>query len=329
MNYRLLIPNKEKGETKVSLAGAEARKMKALMGALRALWRSTAERGIDLRVTELKTLLQPSPTRAKAPPSEEGESEDVRNSDDDADHTGYQASEHHSDHSGNESDVSEASVPQQPEDSLVEKPASDSEDEGDEPSPVPLADQGPDEEQPLSSQESVDSLNAPTLQLGKSESEGGVSDNEDVPKATQSESESEDGSPLSSSSIDMRDSQVSSGWMGKCIMADNAVKKAREERRRQDNHVSRVVGDIIVDVDRSLPFDLMGTVAGDMYANYCRQSVERYGDGVYGSLASTEIFNHWLSQQKPEDCCSQFPAIIFFSIFVFTVKALSKKLGGL
>ena len=247
--------------------------MKALMGALRALWRSTAEKGIDLKVTELKTLLQPSPTRAKAPPSEEGESEDVRNSGDDADHTGYQASEHHSDHSGNESDVSEASIPQQPEDSLVEKPASDSEGEGGEPSPVPLADKGPDEEQPLSSQESVDSLNAPALQLGKSESEGGVSDNEDVPKATQSESDGEDGSPLSSS-IDMRDSQVSSGWMGKCIMADNAVKKAREEQRREDNHVGRVVGDIIVDVDRSLPFDLMGTVAGDMYANWRRKSVE-------------------------------------------------------
>lgn len=62
MLFRLFRPDRSKGESKVSLAGTEAMKMKKLVGGLRALWRSAQENGFDTRVTELKSYLR-SPSR--------------------------------------------------------------------------------------------------------------------------------------------------------------------------------------------------------------------------------------------------------------------------
>ena len=90
----------------MSLAAIEAVKAKRILGALRALWRSSPQGGHDQRVTHLKTFLLSSPNRragreaaaeAPAPPPlaaapqvvDESEGEDEGNAaaaDDDAPH---------------------------------------------------------------------------------------------------------------------------------------------------------------------------------------------------------------------------------------------------
>ena len=50
--------------TKLGLASDEATKLKKLIGAIRALWRSS-ESGHHPKVSELKTLLEPSPSKKK------------------------------------------------------------------------------------------------------------------------------------------------------------------------------------------------------------------------------------------------------------------------
>eukprot|EP00435_Cladocopium_sp_Y103_P063571 s3038_g25.t1 len=92
LKLKMLKPDKTKGEDKMHLAGREALKVKKLLGALRALWRSSSQ-SHDNRVAVLKSMIQASPARAArneaepspepaqqpspepAPPSSDGESE--------------------------------------------------------------------------------------------------------------------------------------------------------------------------------------------------------------------------------------------------------------
>ncbi|CAK9035349.1 30S ribosomal protein S6, partial [Durusdinium trenchii] len=78
-NGKLLQPLNA-GDSKHSLASEEAKKVKLLIGTLRALWRSS-KAGSHPRISELKALLLPSPTRSKAkasdpPPAHDSEDDD-------------------------------------------------------------------------------------------------------------------------------------------------------------------------------------------------------------------------------------------------------------
>lgn len=54
------------GSSKLQLAAEEGVKLKKLMGAVRSLWRSSPAAGSHPKVTELKEMLRPSPTRSRA-----------------------------------------------------------------------------------------------------------------------------------------------------------------------------------------------------------------------------------------------------------------------
>ena len=56
-------------QSRMSLAGVEGLNMKKLVGALRALWRSSKEYGSDARITDLKSFLRASPSPQRDPPT--------------------------------------------------------------------------------------------------------------------------------------------------------------------------------------------------------------------------------------------------------------------
>ncbi|CAK8994043.1 unnamed protein product [Durusdinium trenchii] len=61
---KLLVDAADGGKRKVDIAAEEAMKLKMLMGAVRALWRSSPS-GQHPRVSELKGMLRPSPSRRR------------------------------------------------------------------------------------------------------------------------------------------------------------------------------------------------------------------------------------------------------------------------
>ena len=75
LKFKLLKPVKQEGQTRMSLAAVEALKSKRLMGALRALWRSSKDQGFNSRVTELKSYLRPSPVPQRGAPRDESSSD--------------------------------------------------------------------------------------------------------------------------------------------------------------------------------------------------------------------------------------------------------------
>ena len=63
LDHKLFKPDRKKRQSLFSLASQEAVKLKRMVGALRALWRSSKTNGKDERLTSLKALLLPSPNR--------------------------------------------------------------------------------------------------------------------------------------------------------------------------------------------------------------------------------------------------------------------------
>ena len=164
------------------MAGREALKCKRLMGALRALWRSSKESHDD-RFHHLKTFLRASPSRCSNPPSEVAEPAPAGSSSERADHDSEGDP-----HSGSSrSDISDDGSDKGP---------------GVEPENEPLGNLTESDSSDNKSNASHGTLSADTLELGKEARVEEVSDT--------------DGE-------NYRDSQVSSGWMGKAIMWGNKM----------------------------------------------------------------------------------------------------------
>ena len=264
----------DKKDSKVSLASKEAVVMKKLIGALRALWRSSKSGAQDENIMQLKRLLLPSPPRStagdvasQAPSSDEeqgeerGEGEDQpeeNGHDDDSDIDGETSSSHESPAEAGPSGPSQPPV------------AEDSEE-----------DSGDESEQ--------NSLTAPTLKLGE---------------------ESHDESVQSSDSEDSmhRCSQVSSGWQGRAIMHGNEMERKKNmlnELRQREEHrkdtVEMMVDEIRRDIETSSGYLLLGTKLWEGYANWCRHAFNAYGNHVYDQLATLENYHSWVRQEKAKD----------------------------
>ena len=246
------------GKSRVDLAANEACKTKRLLGSLRNLWRSSAEKGHDDRVTHLKSLLVPSPTRGRrGAQAEEGEEEVQR-------------------------EASPEFVPVRLEDSSDEGEKSGSEEEQKEGSDAEEPESGNEassEAEAASSQESssVDTLTAPTVHLGES---------------------SDDADAASSSESLQRDSQIPGrGWMGRAIMAHNAVHldKERKQNKRREEAIS-ILKDIRWELkskcegdEEELAFDR----SWDEYKGFCFQALIEHGADAWERLADISFFNKW------------------------------------
>lgn len=255
MSKNVFKPTQTKN--RMLLAAQEGMVMKKLVGALRALWRSSG-RGSDERIHELKSYLLPSPS---APDSDadgnDGDRADLE--------SGDSSSDDGDDEKGG------AVVTHSPN------------------SPEPLEDVISDHE----SQESVDSVDAPTLALGEPDA------TQPDPTPPDSDSESGDVEVLTPSS-QRRDSQVSSGWLGRAYMYENAKAREEAEKRRVADGIARTVRSIKSDLETSLKQDLDGELWYS-YEKWCSKALQDYGDHVYGHLASPDTFLHWVRDQKAED----------------------------
>ena len=267
----------EPGKTRMDLAAVEACKTKKLLGSLRNLWRSSCGKGVDQRITHLKSFLVVSPTRSRPRQEEEEEQpapvEDRREPED---------VESGNDGSSSEDDsVSEGDVGHD----AVEGDNDDVNDGGagaNEGAPSIKGDE--DGAEPDSSQSS---LNAPTLRLGdcaESESEVEVS----------SEEEEEQ----------FPDSQVpGAGWMGQAIMAHNKVyrEQEKEDQRRRDR-AKVIIEDIRFGLKCSMDLDDEDSdlTCWDEYKSFCFEALMEHGEDVWHKLADKNFFHKWLREQKAQ-----------------------------
>ena len=146
----------------------------------------------------------------------------------------------------------------------------------------------------MESQESVDTIDAPTLVLGE---DTAVSEPEPMP-ATDSDSESESAELTPSSQH--RDSQVSSGWLGRAYMYENAKARKEAQKRRVADGIECMVRSIKCDLETALKQDLDGDLWSG-YATWSYKALKDYGDHVYGHLACPQTYQHWVRDQKAED----------------------------
>ena len=262
----MLKPDRTKQESKMGLAGVEGLKLKKLIGALRALWRSSRNAGSDDRITDLKRCLQPSPSPDRQPNpqqlvahAEEGEHAiaDFSEEDEEAIH----------DASGDES-------PTHP---------------GENRAIVELAQAAGSAESHDGSESEAgtqDSINAPTLALGE---ESG---------------EEIDGEEMEEDEMDNRDSQVpGAGWLGQAYNIYNAIdreEKAAQEEKDRELALESTLMDIRVELEGQIGTTIAGTEAWEEYKFWCRGALQSYGHHVFGKLAEFDNFSSWLSRRSKD-----------------------------
>ena len=193
MNRNLFQPNPKEGEDRMKLAGIEACKCKKLIGALRALWRSSPSSYCD-RMQDLKATLQASPTK----PGTGSDDDEPAGGDLSDDGAGNE-------HEGDDSEQGEGEESERGEGEESERgEGEESECEGHDP------ESGHGDGVPADDGESEHgSLSAKTLELP------GNGSSPEMVSSSQESAESESGV--------VGDSQVSDGWLGRAYMAGNAM----------------------------------------------------------------------------------------------------------
>jgi hypothetical protein len=293
MQANVFKPDRSKlKESKMSLASNEAVIMKKLVGALRSLWRSSQEKGCDEKVTELKGYVLPSPLRrAQQPEGEaeiseheeggavalpdaelgEGEEEDLESGAGNPELDGEPVSEN--DGESESGDEAQASSSQDtPEEGSLEHAPADQAAAGD-----------ADEE--MESDDSV--INAPTLVLGS--------------PSTVSTSDSED--------PEFQCSQVSSGWMGRAIMAGNAIDREEKEKegrlkRKQfeQDRLEFLVDDVRAQLEYQLNENLEGTCLWEGYKKFCMDAFTNrpfeLHQFVWEHLVKLDTYQDWIHDAK-------------------------------
>ena len=282
LGRKVFRPDRSKDESKMSLASNEGVIMKKLVGSLRALWRSSKNRGFDDKVTELKSYLLPSPCKddddsdgpsPRSPSGSDNEGEEGVDSDGEGEEMveGWEEDEKEA---GSGATVSDS-------DSCPEVVENQADDESD----TPMSDEVSNH-QPLAD-ESSDSklLRARTLELGEEPSES--SDSEDSMH---------------------RCSQVSSGWMGRAIAAGNKMDRERKEKeaaeeaeRSKKEKIDMLMDEIRKDLEKEMDCELKGTEMWVGYADWCRHAFNTYGDNVYDHLATVENYQSFVSHFKSQD----------------------------
>ncbi|CAK9085117.1 unnamed protein product, partial [Durusdinium trenchii] len=316
-----------KGECRMQLAAQEGCKLKKCLGALRALWRSSRRGGTD-KVRHLKSFLRESPAHhgrrrkrsassdgdndneAPAIPDEAAEHLPARAPRDEAasdptseeegklvcdeaasDPTSEEEKELAHDESEEEKELARDEAASDPaseeEGELVrDEAASDPESEEEQlPDPGVVVGTGPtsheeaakaDSSQTSCSsrsddEKSDDSLTAPTLILG------------------QQDEESEESGSASGS--DHRDSQVSSGWMGKAI-------NYYSRKENEVAHIQKLLKDIKADLEEAMGGVLLEAGQWRLYEEWCSKALRTYGDSAYSKLSSLESFKE---RKRPFD----------------------------
>ena len=298
-----LKPDRKFNQTKMTLAAMEGCKAKRLLGALRALWRSSARKGQDGNVTHLKSFLVLSPLQHRsaplplpappAPPTDD-DSDDESNDGshdgevdrhDDGSHDGegdggHEDGSHDGEGDGDHEDGSHDG------DGDHEDGSHDGEGHGDH--GEDSADDGLVRCSQNSSDSTVATLDASTLALGSPSPPSPPS-----PPVLKDESDSE-------MSEDQRDSQIpGAGWMGRAMMASRHLEKEEKEKAKLNDRLKQLVSSVKAGLrwQVSNAEYLDGSQLED-YAEWCHEAFKTYGENVFGKLCDMDFFKRWALEQK-------------------------------
>ena len=247
-------------------AAQEGCKLKKCLGALRALWRSSRRGGTD-KVRHLKSFLRESPAhhgrRRKRSASSDGDNDNEAPAipDEAAEHLPARAPH---DEAASDPESEEEQLPDPGVVVVGTGPTSHEEAAKADSSQTSCSSRSDDEK-------SDDSLTAPTLILG------------------QQDEESEESGSASGS--DHRDSQVSSGWMGKAI-------NYYSRKENEVAHIQKLLKDIKADLEEAMGGVLLEAGQWRLYEEWCSKALRTYGDSAYSKLSSLESFKVWIRKSK-------------------------------
>lgn len=277
MQKKLFRPSADLKETRMGLAAIKAVKAKRILGALRALWRSSPQGGHDQRITYLKSFLVASPRgrpgrAAEAPEAPEPEPvADESEREDDGDE-------------GSEADDGDHRAHGDGDDGALDGR------DGDGNNGVACPPSSPCSERGASS----DGLSAPTLRL------------DDCRASSQEVGGTESDSSESESSF--QESQVpGAGWMGKAMMKAREVEREekafadleRVEMEEEEDRLNRLLASIKEQIEFQLESeDSLDGILWDAYEAWSYDALKTYGEDVIEKLSQASFFQRWVREQK-------------------------------
>ena len=333
LQRKVFHPSIQRNETRAKLAGCEGVKAKRCLQSLRTLWRSSKSRGLDDRVTHLKSFLLPSPERRQRR-GDHGAFEDDRASDpeghvsdhnDDAgDHDGEEqgdvsADENEERDRGDDGDVSadedvqagagsdsESGEHMDSQDD-VSRGGNDtgSEEENAGPGPCEKSDSddgecGADDGAVACSQGSHGSLSADTLRLPGAPTESDASSVSSGQDAVDEQGES-DVEVVGGEEEDQRDSQVpGAGWMGRGMMYWRYLETEEKESERREKELIK----ILFDIKDGLCMALGSEEVNKHWPGYqfmCHQNLIHYGESIFDRLVDKDFFLRWAHTLNPNE----------------------------
>ena len=287
LGKKVFVPTKEM--SRMSLSAVEGVKAKKLMGSLRALWRSSKDKGLTEKITHLKSFLQPSPARNRGEQVDQESSGEDEPQDDpvvaeEVENEGNQES------SGDDDDASSgtSSVLKAPTLRLGELSQSDHEGN---------AEDEHEDGEPASKTQS------------DSESDGSSS-----PAPSWSPEQ-----PVFHDGYEAGDSQVpGSGWMGRAMMNHRAafgkddgndkkgdaknvgVKEVnrKDEKMSRDAYINNYVRLVQEELKKQLGPSAEDGEMWKLYADCCRISFYENGGGLFDQLASADCYKEWTSKMQ-------------------------------
>lgn len=311
LEKKVFRPSRQKSRT--SLAANEGVKAKRLIGSLRALWRSSPEKGQDSKITELKSYLQASPKPRLQPELgaiSEPEADPLPEA---ADHHGDDRSDSEPEAANESEDDKGESQGSVDEDSGSEGPTGGNEDDGGKLDGSPLS---PSQQDVEETQATPSSVRAPTLRLGfhAEASPAAVSD---------SSSASDGGSPAASShqdsveNVDAKneslpaafpvnafeagESQVpNAGWMGHAIANFNSKEFSRKYLETRDFHYNQLMSLVKDSIAFQLGDETVDGCLWHTYDNWCRDAFIEFGDIVFEDAIKGEFFRVWARMLKSQ-----------------------------
>lgn len=305
--------------------------MKRCLQSLRTLWRSSKARGVDDRVTHLKSFLLPSPERRqhRGNPLEDDRASDPEAYVSDHNEAGDDDGREQGEVSADENEVPDVSADESDDrggddrggddvsaDEDVQEGlrsdnenggnATGSEEENVSASPCEKSDSDGDECDAddgavACSQGSHGSLSADTLRLPGAPTESDASSVSSGQDAVNEQGESDVEVVGEGEEEDQRDSQVpGAGWMGRGMMYWRFLEKEEKEAARREKELIKV----LFDIKDGLCMALGSEEVNKHWPGYqfmCHQNLIHYGERIFDRLVDKDFFLRWAHTLNPSE----------------------------
>lgn len=275
-----------KSKTRTTLAANEGVKAKRLIGALRALWRSSPTKGHDDKVTELKSYLQASPKRGEHRPAGDEPEEELLPEAAAADDGSVNDGEDGAPRDGQE-EHGDSESSQRDSQGSRESGETESEEEND------GSEEGGVEEADAEAADTPSTLRAPTMRLDDAR-EAEESSSESAGDESPVPEDVENKEPFHNDAFEAGDSQVpGSGWMGRAMMNFSGRELAADVLETRDLHYEKLLELIKDSIAYQLGEDIVDGALWENYENWCFDSFMENGDVIFEDVVKGEFFRAW------------------------------------